>query len=118
MNIFFRDGALKRLFFLLEYRTLKASAYIFNEKHENIRKLQNFLIKMFLFETYSGKDFSENDVASSAKFLSSKHIPLCSNRVLKFFPFDVAAVFLNSSYLKIELNLGDPLGRARFVEEA
>lgn len=52
-----RDGALKRPFFPLEYRILKASAYIFNEKRENIRKLQHFLIKIFRFETYSGKDF-------------------------------------------------------------
>lgn len=52
----FRDGALKRLFFALEYRILKASAYIFNEKHQNIKKLQHFLIKIFLLETYSGKD--------------------------------------------------------------
>lgn len=93
---------------------LKASAYIFNEKHQNIKKLQHFLMKVFLFETYSGKDL----FASSVKFLSSKHIPPWSNCVLKVFPFDVAAVFLNSNYLKIEPDLGDRLGRARFVEEA
>ena len=64
------------------------------------------------------KIFSENDVASSAKFLSSKHIPACSNCILKVFPFDVVAVVLNSNYLKIELNLADRLERARLVEEA
>lgn len=53
-----RDGALKRLFFALEYRILKASAYIFNGKHQNIKNLQHFLMKIFLFETYSGEDLS------------------------------------------------------------